>query len=128
MIYARPRSNSSTTPLGEEASQTIAISVNCPLTSISPGTGNIVSNDNPDNARKAQDLDTPEHHSKEQHGTYHWGRGGEGNKMTIGDGDKKPERTGERKGSFKGAIGKAKEAVGLGKKEKKAGDDSAIAD
>lgn len=94
-----------------------------------------MTNDNPENARKAQDVDTPEHHSKEASGTYHWGRGGEGNKMTIGEGDKRPaskERTagGERKGSFKGAIDKAREAVGLGKKEKKVGekDESAVAD
>lgn len=52
--------------------------------------------------------------------------------MTIGDGDKPPaskERTGagERKGSFKGTLEKAKEAVGFGKKEKKS-DESAVAD
>lgn len=57
--------------------------------------------------------------------------------MTVGDGDKRPaskERSGagERKGSFKGAMDKAREAVGLGKKggEKKGekGEESAIAD
>lgn len=58
--------------------------------------------------------------------------------MTVGDGDKRPaskERTGgERKGSFKGAIDKAREAVGMGKKDKKGeeagkekGDESAVA-
>ena len=105
---------------------------------IPTGTGNIVSNDNPENARKAQDVDAPEHHSKEAHGTYHWGRGGQGNMMTVGEGDKRPQlkqgassNGGERKGSFKGVMDKAKEAVGLGKKEQKEAkekDNSAIED
>lgn len=108
-----------------------------PLTHELLGTGNIVSNDNADNARRAQDVDTPEHHGKDQTGTYHWGRGGQGNMMTVGGEEKRPaskERAGagERKGSFKGAMDKAREAVGLGKKEKKVGekgqDESAVAD
>lgn len=50
--------------------------------------------------------------------------------MTIGEGDKRASSKerggpGQRKGSFKGAIDKAREAVGLGKKEKK-GDESAV--
>lgn len=55
--------------------------------------------------------------------------------MTVGQGDKSAaskERVGgagERKGSFKGAMDKAREAVGFGKKEKKVEkDESAVAD
>lgn len=53
--------------------------------------------------------------------------------MTLGDGDRpRKEGTpgaGERKGSFKGTMEKAKEAIGLGKKEKKAQqEESAVAD
>merc|ERR1712227_835631 len=58
------------------------------------GQGNIVSNDNPDNARLAQDVDAPSHHAKPEPttGTYHWGRGGEGNMVTLGTGEQKPKK------------------------------------
>lgn len=88
--------------------------------------GNIVSNDNPAVARLAQDVETPLHHEKEPTGTYHWGRGGEGNMMTLGSNKAPKERTsskGEkdrRRGSFQqGVIEKGKEMFGIrqGKKD-----------
>ncbi|TKA27792.1 hypothetical protein B0A50_04893 [Salinomyces thailandicus] len=90
------------------------------------GSGNIVSNDNPAVARLAQDVETPLHHEKEPTGTYHWGRGGEGNMMTLGSNKAPKERTsskGEkdrRRGSFQqGVIEKGKEMFGIrqGKKD-----------
>ena len=95
----------------------------------------MASNSNPQEARKAQDVETPVHHAKEQKGTFHWGRGGEGNVMTIGkdkNGEKK-ERSGsekkERSGSFKDKFEKGKEMLGLkGKAGEKGSNGSAIAD
>lgn len=43
------------------------------------GTGNIVKNENPENARKAQDMDVPGIVLPENE--YHTGRGGEGNRV-----------------------------------------------
>lgn len=87
-------------------------------------TGNIVSNDNPANARKAQDVEAPLHHDRDLEGTYHWGRGGEGNKMKIGlDAHEKQNSGGAgekrsdgavRRGSFQGVLEKGKEMLGLG--------------
>lgn len=94
---------------------------------------------NPAAARAAQDVDTPAHHNKAMEGTFHWGRGGEGNMMMVGEKKKKEEkdapkpeglsrvksreeRSGskERSGSFKGALDKGREMLGLGnKKERK---------
>ena len=48
-------------------------------------------------ARKAQDVEAPAHHQNEPKGTYHWGRGGEGNKMTIGENGEKRTGSKERK-------------------------------
>ena len=78
-------------------------------------------------ARKAQDVETPVHHDKEKKGTYHWGRGGEGNMMTVGK-DSTSEKK-ERSGSFKDKLDKGKEMLGLkGKTGDKGGNGSAIAD
>jgi hypothetical protein len=93
----------------------------------------MASNSNPEEARKAQDVEAPVHHEKEKKGTYHWGRGGEGNMMTVGKDSKaeKKERSGsekkERSGSFKDKLEKGKEMLGLKGKEQK-GSGSAIAD
>jgi hypothetical protein len=83
-----------------------------------------VSNDNAANARLAQDVDAPAHLAKPDPpttGTYHWGRGGEGNMMTLGaDEHKKEERAasggedGQEKPSF---IEKGKHALGFGHKK-----------
>lgn len=84
---------------------------------------------NPEYARAAQDVEAPAHHDKEAHGTFHWGRGGEGNKMTVGKGDehyrnKSKERASskgptadgaKRRGSFQGVVNKGKEMLGMGK-------------
>ena len=103
------------------------------------GSGNMAKNDptNPDETRQAQDVNTPDHHSKDMNGTYHWGRGGQGNMTTIGtsgadqaraksqdrkkaralsnSSGKRPENLRARTGSFKGAIDKGKEMLGLKK-------------
>ena len=85
----------------------------------------MMSNDNPENARLAQDVTSPAAHDKEARGTFHWGRGGEGNKMTVGGGDikkssskerSKSNNAGERRPSFQGAVQKGKEMLGMGKK------------
>lgn len=93
---------------------------------------------NPNAARVAQDVETPAHHNKEMQGTYHWGRGGEGNMMSVGEKkeDKKKEDGGltrvksrdaeekragskERSGSFKGVVDKGREMLGLGGKKER---------
>lgn len=38
------------------------------------GAGNMASNESAESARKAQDVDAPEHHQKSMKGTYHWGK------------------------------------------------------
>ena len=97
----------------------------------------MASNSSAEESRKAQDVDTPAHHQNDPKGTFHWGRGGEGNMMTVGsNGDKKKERTPsrgqegktQRTGSFKGAVDKGKEMLGLknGKTDKSS--ESAIED
>lgn len=90
-----------------------------------------MTNDSAESARKAQDVDAPIHHQNEPKGTYHWGRGGEGNKMTVGgdgDGEKKPVRSKERTGSNSSTGGrrgsmnvleKGKGMLGLGKSKEK---------
>lgn len=97
----------------------------------------MANNSNAEEARKAQDVETPVHHGKEKKGTFHWGRGGEGNMMTVGkeNGEKKDkQRTGsenkERSGSFKASLEKGKEMLGLKGKngEKVLGNGSAVAD
>ena len=105
----------------------------------------MASNSNPDEVRKAQDVELPVHHGKEKKGTFHWGRGGEGNMMTVGKEEKKErsssfksdrkERLGsekkERSGSFKDKLEKGKEMLGLKGKERTgsgSGSGSAIAD
>ncbi|KAK5132566.1 hypothetical protein LTR08_008883 [Meristemomyces frigidus] len=89
------------------------------------GTGNMALNADPSIARASQDVDAPAHHDKEPKGTFHWGRGGEGNVMTIGQKearDKSGQRkgskgavNGERRPSFQGVFEKGKELLGLGK-------------
>lgn len=90
----------------------------------STGTGNIVSNDNASVARAAQDVDTPAHHGRELKGTHHWGRGGEGNMVTLGDSNgSKKERTGskgeagQRRPSFSGVMERGKSMLGIAKKD-----------
>ncbi len=97
----------------------------------------MASNQSAEEARKAQDIDTPKHHLNDPKGTYHWGRGGEGNMMTIGSNqgekDQPKERTlsssrrkTERSGSFQDAV---KGMLGLkGKAEKPEKNESAIGD
>lgn len=87
--------------------------------------------DDPSIARAAQDVTTPVAHNKEAHGTFHWGRGGEGNMVTVGEGDRKrSSKTEERRPSFAGVIEKGKELLGLHKKKEPASkaSESAIAD
>lgn len=85
------------------------------------GQGNIVSNDNPDNARLAQDVDAPGHHAKPEPttGTYHWGRGGEGNMVTLGTGEQKVKKErspskGEGAHEKPSLLERGKSALGLG--------------
>ncbi|KAF1824541.1 uncharacterized protein K489DRAFT_378964 [Dissoconium aciculare CBS 342.82] len=97
----------------------------------------------PASARLAQDVDTPKAHDREVKGTYHWGRGGEGNMMTVGGGTKVTETEGaaarpssalrtasrdlsaeqrqgtRRSGSFHAAVEKGKELLGLGSKKER---------
>lgn len=105
------------------------------------GSGNMAINDplNPAEARAAQDVEAPAHHSKEMQGTYHWGRGGEGNMTTVGKSERQQskerksskERTPqqeptttttttqqirgkvERRSSFQQVVNKGKEMLGL---------------
>lgn len=94
--------------------------------------GNMVPNENPNVARAAQDVDAPAHHEKAPTGTYHWGRGGEGNKMTLGNGEEtkrssSKDPAGEkRRGSFQGALDKGRDLLGLnkGKKQDKNGSEA----
>lgn len=92
-----------------------------------PGQGNIVSNDNPENARLAQDVDAPSHHAKPEPttGTYHWGRGGEGNMVTLGTGEQKAKKErsaskGEAAHEKPSLIDRGKSALGLGHKKESA--------
>lgn len=85
----------------------------------------MATNTGPEEARKAQDVEAPTVHSSDPKGTFHWGRGGEGNKMTIGEDNsdkREKERTGsgkkERTGSIQHALEKGKEKLGLKGKEK----------
>jgi len=100
-----------------------SVRTRCTCTDTIAGTGNIVSNDSAANARLAQDVDAPAHHSNQPAtGTYHWGRGGEGNQMTLGTGEekKKKERSvsgGEEGHEKPGLIEKGKHALGLGHKK-----------
>lgn len=87
-------------------------------------------NDSAEEARRAQDIDTPAHHNNDPKGVYHWGRGGEGNMMAVGqkngekNGEEKKSRSKERtlsagrggqqrSGSFRDALGKGREMLGL---------------
>jgi len=78
----------------------------------------MVPNDSPAAARAAQDVEAPAHHEKEARGTYHWGRGGEGNMMTLSAGEqKKKERSvskGEDAHEKPSLLEKGKHALGLG--------------
>ncbi|KAK3116564.1 hypothetical protein LTR53_002932 [Teratosphaeriaceae sp. CCFEE 6253] len=78
----------------------------------------------PEIARASQDVDTPAHHDKEARGTYHWGRGGEGNMMTLGSDKSKAGRpaSATREGSGKGIMEKGKDMLGMGKKKPQAGE------
>ena len=92
----------------------------------------MASNSNPEEARKAQDVEAPVHHMNDKSGTYLWGRGGEGNMMTVWkNGEKKdgPVKT-ERSGSFRDKLEKGKEMLGMGKGKSGEGrsSGSAIAD
>lgn len=111
--------------------------VYCGIRELTPavaGSGNMVSNDDPSAARVAQDVESPAAVQKDPQGTFHWGRGGEGNKVTLGGADrpKQNERkgskgAGERRPSFAGVIEKGKEMLGVGKKkEGLKGDESAV--
>ena len=102
----------------------------------------MASNDSAENARKAQDVEAKVD-AREKKGTYHWGRGGEGNMTTIGKDEKRPtmdkrmmskdsngrSRTrsggeGERRGSS--FLEKGKEMLGM--MGQKAAEGSAIED
>lgn len=95
-----------------------------------------MTNDSAENARRAQDVEAPAHHEREAKGTYHFGRGGEANRMTLGAEEQKKGTNGERKrskgpsemrrGSFQAAVDKGKEMLGMGKKD--ANSECAIAD
>jgi len=87
----------------------------------------MVPNENVDVARAAQDVDAPAHHDKAPTGTYHWGRGGEGNMMTLGSGNGQTKRSNSNtpepklrrgSGSFQGALEKGKDILGLNKGKK----------
>nr|OQO16347.1 hypothetical protein B0A51_15942 [Rachicladosporium sp. CCFEE 5018] len=80
------------------------------------GTGNIVPNDksNPAVARAAQDVDTPAAHGKDPKGVHHWGRGGEGNMMHVGE---KPRTSSRGDGERPSLVEKGKSFLGIGKKE-----------
>ena len=87
----------------------------------------MATNESAESARRAQDVDVPAHHKNDMKGTYHWGRGGEGNKVTVGETEaQERERTrsksrgeAERRGSW---MEKGKEMLGLkGKKHKDLG-------
>jgi hypothetical protein len=79
-----------------------------------------VSNESATNARLAQDLDTPTRHEPST-GTYHWGRGGQGNMMTLNEGEpQKKERSvsrGEDGIEKPTLLEKGKHALGLGNKK-----------
>ncbi|KAK4500323.1 hypothetical protein PRZ48_008512 [Zasmidium cellare] len=112
------------------------------------GTGNMARNNptDPSESRAAQDVEAPAHHGREMQGTYHWGRGGEGNMTVVGKSERQAskerksaskeriglkERTlsggaggnggGERKGSFRSAVERGKEMLGLRKEVKERG-------
>ena len=111
----------------------------------------MATNESQESARRAQDLDAPQHFQREDKGTYHWGRGGEGNMMSVGEnGEKVKEHNakdhhaeskerrksskerrkssmgeGERRGSGR-IIDKGKEMLGIGKHKNPGG--SAIED
>ena len=63
--------------------------------------------------RAAQDVSTPEAHNREMKGTYHWGRGGEGNMVTLEGKNGKAEE-GKRKGSVAGKEAGNGEGQGAG--------------
>lgn len=84
-------------------------------------------------ARKAQDVEAPEAHQKEMKGTYHWGRGGEGNKTTIGEDEpvqSKSPKVGPQKGrrSSSRVLEKGKEVLGLGNGDKKSSENTVAVD
>ncbi|RMY67137.1 hypothetical protein D0863_07994 [Hortaea werneckii] len=112
------------------------------------GTGNIVSNDNPSNARLAQDVEAPRHHDRPAQGTFHWGRGGEGNMTVVGKSEREQRKEREeqrkkeggrsnsrgeaenrsqsrRRGSG-GLIEKGKEILGIGGRGRAGGSENAI--
>lgn len=82
----------------------------------------------PEEARQRQDVEAPKAHGKELEGTYHWGRGGQGNMTTLvrtqsgvaaGEGDNlnitSNNKSGNRSGSFGGIVNKGRELLGLKK-------------
>ena len=76
-------------------------------------------------SRAYQDVEAPKAHEREVKGTYHWGRGGEGNMMTVGgakvgEGSQlNPEQRqpARRTGSFNAVVEKGKELLGMGGKK-----------
>ena len=121
----------------DNLSQSVQTAFQSQRTDVSLGSGNMATHSSAEEKRAAQDVEAPAHHQSKPEGTYHWGRGGEGNMMTIGKNGKeeKKERTpstennGRSSGSFHDAFEKGKEMLGLKKVEKdKAANGSAIAD
>ncbi|KAI7507396.1 hypothetical protein KC347_g6925 [Hortaea werneckii] len=74
------------------------------------GTGNIVSNDNPNNARLAQDVEAPKHHDRPAQGTFHWGRGGEGNMTVVGKSEREQRKEREEQKKKEGRSNSRGEA------------------
>ncbi|KAF2717164.1 hypothetical protein K431DRAFT_277411 [Polychaeton citri CBS 116435] len=100
------------------------------------GTGNMAMNlkEVPEMARAAQDVEAPVAHHKEAKGTIHWGRGGQGNKTTVGmtreeekaaQQQERRARSKERtssgtkdRASLGNIVDKGKDMLGLGGKKK----------
>lgn len=82
------------------------------------GTGNIVTNDDPLNARRAQDVDVADHSLREPEQSLHVGRGGAGNVADLpkDEADENRKRNTARRESFRQEreklVGKGKELLG----------------
>lgn len=82
-----------------------------------------MTNENAANARLAQDVEVPTRYEPQTGGTYHWGRGGQGNMVTLGEDEhhKKKERSvsrGEAGHEKPSLLEKGKHALGLGEHKK----------
>lgn len=93
----------------------------------------MATNESSENARLAQDVEAPAHHQKEPKGTFHWGRGGEGNKVTVGGPNadaevrsRSKEGAGRRRSSVKDVVEKGKAMLGLKKDKDKGEGGSAV--